>query len=536
MLKNSLLIVTFILLIPCIGWSQNTYIPDDNFEQVLIDLGFDTPPLDNYISTTTVLGITNLNISDKNISDLTGIEDFINLNILTCDNNNLTSLNVTTCTKLIQLFCRFNQLSTIDVTKNIALDIFWCEGNQLTNLDVTKNINLISLVCRDNPINQLNVTQNTRLNVLSCQNNGLSTLDVSKNIDLDRLTCDYNQLTTINTSNNLKMTRFACGDNLITNLDISNNTNLKWFWCTRNNLTALDVTQNINLEQLTFGDNQITEIDITNNTKLEKVWGARNLLKTLNTSNNTKLVDLSCDINKITSLDISNNTVLERFSCSSNALCSINAKNGNPTIFTRFNTINNPNLSCIFVDDIAYSNTNWTNKDTTTNYVSTQEECDAYGTRIPEVDILNDFTGSNYTLPTLINGNYFTASNGNGINLNAGDIISTSQTIYIYNETDCETNESSFNVLITQDPYFIPKYFTPNNDGNHDYWKIFDTTNTIESISIFDRYGKLIKYLSPNSNGWNGTYKGQLMPSDDYWYLLTFNNGETLNGHFTLKR
>ncbi|GAA4234110.1 hypothetical protein GCM10022291_12800 [Postechiella marina] len=536
MLKNSILTIVFLLLIPCISWSQNTYIPDDNFEQALIDLGFDTPPLDNYISTTTVLGITNLNITDKNISDLTGIEDFINLNILTCDNNNLTSLNVTTCTKLTQLFCRFNQLSTIDVTKNIALDIFWCEGNQLTSLDVTKNINLISLVCRDNPINQLDVTKNTSLNVLSCQNNGLSTLDVSKNIDLDRLTCDFNQLTTINTSNNLKLTRFSCGDNQIADVDISNNTKLKWFWCTRNNLTTLDVTQNIDLEDLTFADNQITEIDVSNNSKLEIIRASRNALKLLNTSSNTRLVELACDINNITTLDISNNPVLERFSSTFNALCSINSKNGNPTLFTNFSTTNNPNLTCIFVDDVAYSNTNWTNKDATTNYVATQEACNNFGTRIPEVDVLSDFTGISYTLPTLINGNYFTASNGNGLLLNAGDKISTSQTIYIFNTTACESNESNFNVLITQDPYFIPKYFTPNNDGNHDYWKVFDTTNTVQSISIFDRYGKLLKYLSPNSNGWNGTYKGQLMPSDDYWYLLTFNTGETLNGHFTLKR
>jgi gliding motility-associated-like protein len=91
-------------------------------------------------------------------------------------------------------------------------------------------------------------------------------------------------------------------------------------------------------------------------------------------------------------------------------------------------------------------------------------------------------------------------------------------------------------VLISNDDYYIPKYFTPNNDGNHDTWSVIDNTNTIKSIDVFDRYGKLLKALLPNSIGWNGTFNGKPLESNDYWYVITLKSGETLKGHFSLKR
>ena len=127
-------------------------------------------------------------------------------------------------------------------------------------------------------------------------------------------------------------------------------------------------------------------------------------------------------------------------------------------------------------------------------------------------------------------------SGGNGNQLFAGNIISTSQTIYIFNQTICNSNESSFNVLITAENYYIPKYFTPNNDGTNDVWRVEDFTNTIESITIYNRYGKLLKSLTSNSSGWNGTFNGNLLISDTYWYVITLITGKTIKGHFALKR
>ena len=92
-----------------------------------------------------------------------------------------------------------------------------------------------------------------------------------------------------------------------------------------------------------------------------------------------------------------------------------------------------------------------------------------------------------------------------------------------------------------------PRFFTPNNDGFHDTWNILGIgtpPNLNAKIFIFDRYGKLLKQISPTSPGWNGTFNGQPMPSNDYWFRVEYNeadeNGQLIakefSGHFTLKR
>ena len=93
--------------------------------------------------------------------------------------------------------------------------------------------------------------------------------------------------------------------------------------------------------------------------------------------------------------------------------------------------------------------------------------------------------------------------------------------------------------ITTDEVYLLsyPKYFTPNGDGYNDYWKInFSQFEPNLTIKIFDRFGKLLKMLSSNSNGWDGTYNGSQMPSDDYWFDVTRENGKVYKGHFSLKR
>ncbi|WP_348811681.1 T9SS type B sorting domain-containing protein [Flavobacterium maritimum] len=84
-----------------------------------------------------------------------------------------------------------------------------------------------------------------------------------------------------------------------------------------------------------------------------------------------------------------------------------------------------------------------------------------------------------------------------------------------------------------------PNYFTPNGDGYNDYWNVQGINATFDlstTIYIFDRYGKLLKQLSPASQGWNGTFNGAPLPSDDYWFTVKLADGRESNGHFTLKR
>lgn len=86
-----------------------------------------------------------------------------------------------------------------------------------------------------------------------------------------------------------------------------------------------------------------------------------------------------------------------------------------------------------------------------------------------------------------------------------------------------------------------PKYFTPNSDGTHDTWNIPNLSNQpTANITIYDRYGKTIKQIRPSGSGWDGTYNGSMMPSDDYWFVVTYTDEnqttQEFKAHFAMKR
>ncbi|WP_053971592.1 T9SS type B sorting domain-containing protein [Mangrovimonas sp. ST2L15] len=85
----------------------------------------------------------------------------------------------------------------------------------------------------------------------------------------------------------------------------------------------------------------------------------------------------------------------------------------------------------------------------------------------------------------------------------------------------------------------FPKYFTPNNDGQNDFWQIIGVTQFTQpntEILIFNRYGKLITKIDPLGMGWDGTLNGEPLPTDDYWFFITLQDGRIFKSHFTLKR
>ena len=85
-----------------------------------------------------------------------------------------------------------------------------------------------------------------------------------------------------------------------------------------------------------------------------------------------------------------------------------------------------------------------------------------------------------------------------------------------------------------------PKFFTPNGDGYNDFWNIPCLENQTAIVSIFNRQGKLLRTIKTTNPGWNGTYKGSMMPANDYWFLVTYldENGieKQFRSHFSLRR
>ena len=189
-MKKLLLIL---LCLPFIGFGQLTYVPDDNFEQELINLGYDNI-LDDYVTTSFINSITDLNVSGLGISDLTGIEDFTSLYSLGISNNQITAIDISNNTNLGNLICNQNQLTSIDLSNNPLIHTLGISDNYITNLDVS----------------DLNYLQ-----VLNCTNNQIVSLDLSNNTELFSLLCSSNQLTSLDVrnGNNTQIQYFNAGDN-----------------------------------------------------------------------------------------------------------------------------------------------------------------------------------------------------------------------------------------------------------------------------------------------------------------------------------
>ena len=185
----------------CLGNTSQvlkTYIPDDNFEQALINLGYDNV-IDDSVITTNINSITNLDINMLNITDLTGIEDFISLIDLDCSYNGFNNLSPDLSSNVLleKLIIGYNGMINLDVSNNTELQLLECGGQFLDSLDVSNNSELIHLWCGDNSIVHLNGIQNlSNLSNLYCQTNFITELNISNNLQLDTLVCDDNILLT----------------------------------------------------------------------------------------------------------------------------------------------------------------------------------------------------------------------------------------------------------------------------------------------------------------------------------------------------
>ncbi len=104
-------------------------------------------------------------------------------------------------------------------------------------------------------------------------------------------------------------------------------------------------------------------------------------------------------------------------------------------------------------------------------------------------------------------------------------------TVFVRDKQGCGV--TSRRVLVLD----YPRFFTPNGDGFHDTWQIIGIDELPATrIKIYDRYGKILKELSPQSAGWDGIYNGSPLPASDYWFTLFLEDGRQYRGHLTLKR
>ncbi|WP_298510831.1 hypothetical protein [uncultured Kordia sp.] len=497
------------------NYCDYTAIPDSNFEATLETLGYDDISGDGQVPTDLIETLTTLNVSSKNISDLTGIEDFVALTELNVSNNNLTTVSLTTLTNLGILDAEANaSLTSLDVSGNTQLEQLIVEdcaslttlnlstniiledlianqtnlssitfgnltnlssidfsGSNLTSLDVSaltaltsldvrgnqlislniangNNTNFTSFDARDNAnlkciavddptfatanfanidgqttfrqtscytaipdanfeaaltaldyddipndgqvptqliegvtsldVNSLSIADLTgiedfaALTFLNANNNLLTSLDVTAVITLETLLVSTNNLTSIDLSTLTQLTRFQGRLNLYTSLDFSNNALLDNLNVDTNaNLSSINISQNPLIDRLDISECAFTSLDISDLTNLTYIDMANNNISSIDFTNNTVLEKVYVSNNPLGSIDVSNLTSLTNFFAINAQLTSLNVRNGNNTNFNDFNATNNPNLTCILVDDATYSTTNWTNIDATASFTST---------------------------------------------------------------------------------------------------------------------------------------------------------------------
>ena len=305
------------------------------------------------------------------ITNLEGLQGFIALEKLTLYGNDdgLTSINITNNMNLKELYFFGNYLNhllvsaplletlvienpapylqTLNVINCPMLNYLWCPNNSLSTLDVSNNHALEKLLVHNNNLTQLIFGNNPQLKILSNYNNNLFSMDLTSCTLLETVLCWNNNLTSINLTNCPQLINLTASDNDLSSLDLTQNTLLKVVGCVSNNLTFLDVSQNIVLEILVLTNNNIT---------------------TLNLQNNPQLREIGCKNNNLTYLNLQNG---------SNSLL-----NGtvvyNQIAYPRFDATNNPNLRCIFVDDVANCQANWLTVDPTSHFVGTQTECNNF--------------------------------------------------------------------------------------------------------------------------------------------------------------
>ena len=263
-MRKRLLLTVFTLMGCCTAaWADvlvnEANFPDENFRNCLLSDGYGQ---DGVLTDTEIAFVEYLDVREKNIKSLKGIEHFTALGTLLCNDNQLTELDVSKNTELAMLWCYNNQLTALDVSKNTALIALSCDNNQLTALDVSACSRLAMLNCYVNRLTSLRLPDSKSLEYLDCGTNQLRGLDVSSYKKLHTFYCRDNQLNYLEVWGCSALEVFYCFGNQLTTLDMSGCTALTEFGCSDNRLYTLYLPPCPNLMWLNCGSNQLSRLDV----------------------------------------------------------------------------------------------------------------------------------------------------------------------------------------------------------------------------------------------------------------------------------
>lgn len=275
--------LTLFLIISCSNDDENQTndiylnIPDIHFETNLIEQGIDSDGIVNQQmlkSDAEAVSSLDLNLSANfgEISDLTGIEGFINITFLSAAGQEINDIDLSFNTKLDTLFLNGNHLTSIDISNNPNIILLDVQSNELSTINgLTKLTNLKEMNLSFNNFEEINI-KNESIEVLLISHNLLKTIDTNDALNLKNVFIILNQLTTVDFSSNTLLETLVISGNKLQNINLEHNTGLTHLYSSSNLLTSLDVSHNLELIDLRVDRNpDLTCIKIQNSQEIPTV-------------------------------------------------------------------------------------------------------------------------------------------------------------------------------------------------------------------------------------------------------------------------
>lgn len=283
--------------------------PDAAFREILAEKfkiandGKGVITADN-IRNTTYLSITTF--KTKKITDLTGIEKFVNLKDFICKNQNIHTVDLSKNKKLKELRFNDNFTSILNLS-NLNLKEVDCSRNNITTLDLSNSSDLVKLWAEDNKISSINLNNCINLENLILVNNLIEKIDLTKNEKLKTVHVDNNKnLSELNIDKNIMLHHLGISNTSIKEINLLNNKNLIQLHSGNNEIKEYNLSNNTLLESLILIDSNVTKLDLNNNQKLQEIFitDCRHL-KEINTKECKDLVKINIDNVSLKYLDFS---------------------------------------------------------------------------------------------------------------------------------------------------------------------------------------------------------------------------------------
>ena len=310
--------------------------PDMNLKRYLLN-NYDLDE-DGGINEEEAANITMVSCPNKQIADLTGLEECKNITTINCSGNYISEIRLPGLTKLSSLICYGNPIEVLDLSNCSALRVLNMQNNtdnaivgdelklsyydqsESLTIDVTNTVMDCIYVCRSNKLAYLDVSKNTHLTQLSAYvNPNLNSIDVSTLVNLEILDLGDCAFADLDVSQNVLLTKLFVTNNKLNTLNISQNKQLKQLKCKGNQLSSLKILNNDQLEILDASDNQLSAINVRNNASLKDLRISNNVdITLLDLKSNTALETLYADGLSITAIDLVENSGLSVISLTNN--------------------------------------------------------------------------------------------------------------------------------------------------------------------------------------------------------------------------